>query len=268
MLILGMAMTTDKHYKKLRIFVASPSDMATERKRLAIVVQDLKALAEYLGVKLDLMDLHNVRTDLHQPAQAILEQLRPTEWDIFIGIVWHRFELSPNDAGSQNGKHYRSGTEEEFHLAHRLWKQRRRPHLMLYWCKRSIPPDDLDPDQYKRVKAFFASFVSDTNLYQTFDTRESFERLVRQHLTAFLVGTKQKKIVQILKQLTVSRDSIFNPHNIPPNAKSLARELRWNVNKVVEVGDALAVAGVVERIDAGADYPYYRLPQKATALAG
>ncbi len=47
-------MDTDS-LKKLRVFAASPRDVASERARLATVVEDLKALAEYVGVTLELV---------------------------------------------------------------------------------------------------------------------------------------------------------------------------------------------------------------------
>jgi hypothetical protein len=179
-----------KTLRKLRVFAASPSDMTSERMRLATVVEDLKALAEYVGVTLDLVDWEKVVPDLGRPEQVILNQLNPDTWDVFIGVLWHRFGAPPKQFDPQTGKEYLSGTEEEFHIAYRLWKQHRCPRVMFYWCKRNIPPDDLDLEQYKRIREFFAGFAPDTDhpgLYQVFEGIESFERLVRQNLTAFLL---------------------------------------------------------------------------------
>jgi hypothetical protein len=82
------------------------------------------------------------------------------------------------------------------------------------------------------------------------------------------MNTKQQKILRVLRRLAESRDNIFNTHNLPPNAEFLARELKMKVDEVVLMCDALAEAGVIERIEAGAQYPYYRLPNKATVLEG
>jgi hypothetical protein len=73
--------------KKLRIFAASPSDVANERARLAAVVEDLKALAEYVGVTLELVDWRQVVPDLGRAEQVIFDQLKPDTWDLFIGIL-------------------------------------------------------------------------------------------------------------------------------------------------------------------------------------
>jgi hypothetical protein len=73
---------------------------------------------------------------------------------VFIGILWHRFGTPPNAVDTQHEKEYLAGTEEEFWTAYRLWQQFGRPRLIMYRCIRAIPPDALDPDQYKLVKEF------------------------------------------------------------------------------------------------------------------
>ena len=136
---------------KLRIFVASPSDMATERGKVESVAVMLKPLADTLGIVIDIMDWRVVVPDMGRPEQVILDQLKPTAWDVLVGILWHRF-------GTPSGKEFQSGTEEEFVAAYRLWKQYGKPRIMMYRCNRPAPLDALDPDQFKLVKEFFAEF--------------------------------------------------------------------------------------------------------------
>jgi tetratricopeptide (TPR) repeat protein len=189
-------MNTNQSLKKLRLFAASPADVANERARLATVVEELRSLAEHVGVMLELVDWRKVVPDLKRPEQVILDQLQPTTWDLFIGILWHRFGTPTKGIDLQTGKEYLSGTEEEFRLAYRLWEQDKRPYMMFYWCKRNPPYDELDPGQFKQVRDFFAGFAPDKDhpgLYQTFDSSESFERLVRQNLTDFLLEYSQKE---------------------------------------------------------------------------
>lgn len=219
-------MNTDS-LKKLRIFAASPSDVANERARLATVVEDLKALAEYVGVTLELVDWRQVVPDLGRPEQVILDQLKPDTWDLFVGILWHRFGTPPGGKDPQTQKEYLSGTEEEFRVAHRLWQKHGRPRVMFYWCKRSIPPDDLDPDQYKRVKEFFAGFAPDADhpgLYQTFDSVESFERLVRQNLTRFLLDYSEQVKQRVVSPQEVQVFAPVVPDNLPRCAAFFGRD--------------------------------------------
>lgn len=103
--------------KKLRIFAASPSDASSERAKLETVVASLKPTADYLGLTLEVVDWRAVVPDAGRPQQIIFDQLKPTSWDIFVGILWHRFGTPPGGKDPQTQKDYLSGTEEEFRTA-------------------------------------------------------------------------------------------------------------------------------------------------------
>src|SRR3990170_335813 len=106
--------------KKLRIFAASPSDVTNERAKLETVVDSLKPTADYLGLTLEVIDWRAVVPDAGRPQQIIFDQLKPTSWDIFVGILWHRFGTPSGAKDPQTQKEYLSGTEEEFRTAYRL----------------------------------------------------------------------------------------------------------------------------------------------------
>src|SRR6266545_1333402 len=108
---------TGENPKTLRIFAASPSDVSTERAKLETVVETLRPTAEYLGLKLEVIDWRSVVPDVGRPQQIIFDQLKPTSWDIFVGILWHRFGTPPG-AKDRSGNNYLSGTEEEFKTAY------------------------------------------------------------------------------------------------------------------------------------------------------
>lgn len=146
-------------------------------------------MADYLGLTLEVVDWRAVVPEAGRPQQVIFDQLKPTSWDIFIGILWHRFGTPPG-AKDKEGKDYLSGTEEEFKTAYELWKQHGKPRMVLYRCTRALP-FDVDPDQLKNVRAFF-KLIEDVKgdyptLYQAFDTTESFEKLVLNNLQKLLI---------------------------------------------------------------------------------
>ncbi len=64
--------------KKLRIFAASPSDVASERAKLETVVEMLKPTADFLGLTLEVVDWRAVVPDAGRPQQVIFDQLKPT----------------------------------------------------------------------------------------------------------------------------------------------------------------------------------------------
>ncbi len=216
-----------RRLKNLRLFIAAPSDMNAERARLSLVVEDLKALANHVGVVLELVDWRQAVPDLGRPEQIILDQLQPDSWDIFIGILWHRFGTPPQQWDLQTGREYLSGTEEEFQVAYRLWQQHHRPRIMFYWCKRNPAFDDVDPIQLQRVKAFFAGFAPSADhpgLYQIFDTTESFERLVRKNLTDFLLQYAEQVNQQFVTPQELSEFTAAMPNTLPRRAAFFGRE--------------------------------------------
>jgi len=179
-----------ENLQKLRIFVAAPSDVATERAKVETVATSLKPIADYLGLTLEVVDWRAVVPDAGRPQQVIFDQLKPTSWDIFVGILWHRFGTPPGAKDPQTQKEYLSGTEEEFRVAYRLWKEYGKPRIIVYRCTRAIPLD-ADFAQAQRVKDFFKE-IQDPHgefrvLTQSFDTPESFEKLALDNLQKLLI---------------------------------------------------------------------------------
>lgn len=122
-------MNLNQSLKKLRIFAASPSDVAAERAKLETVLGLLKPLADHIGLSVEVVDWRKVAPDMGRPQQVIFDQLQPATWDVFIGILWHRFGTPPGGKDPQTQKEYLSGTEEEFRTAFRLWEQFKKPLL-------------------------------------------------------------------------------------------------------------------------------------------
>lgn len=175
--------------KILRIFVAFPSDVATERNKVEWAASALRRLADWLGLKLDVVDWHQVVPEPGRPEAVILDQLNPTSWDLFIGILWQRFGTPTGARDPETGQDYMSGTEEEFRSAYRLWQKYQRPRIMVYRCLRAMSPL-ADPEQLKRVQDFFAEFDATgahPGLYTPFDTTESFGRLLLDHFIKHLL---------------------------------------------------------------------------------
>ena len=192
--------------KKLRIFAASPSDMAAERSKIEAVASTLKPLADSLGIVLEVVDWGSVLPSMGRPEQIILDQIKPDSWDIFIGILWHRFGTPTGGKDANTEQIYLSGTEEEFKVAHQLWQNHGRPRIMMYRCKRNVPLGVLNPDQFKRVQEFFEQFDTyegaHPGLYQTFDTTKSFEKL--------LLGNLQKLLLERSNESPEKTDTIVD----------------------------------------------------------
>jgi len=222
-------MTTNKDLKKLRLFAASPSDVATERARLETVVGLLKPLADHIGLSVDVVDWRKVVPDMGRPQQVIFDQLQPTTWDVFIGILWHRFGAPPGGKDPQTQKEYLSGTEEEFKTAFRLWEQFQKPRIMMYRCTRQVDLTVVDFDQARKVQEFFAQFDAmkgqHPGLYQSFDTAEAFEKLLWDNLLKILLKYSEEETGQVISPQTVEAIvSRRNPDTLPPRAAFFGRD--------------------------------------------
>jgi predicted amidohydrolase len=194
-------MNISKSYKELRIFLASPGDLTKERNQMKIVVEELNRSANRLGANFNLLEWHRVVPDMGRPQQVIFDQLKPEEWDLFIGILWHRFGTETGAKYPDTDRGFFSGTEEEFYTAYSLWKSHRRPRIMFYHCVRPIAPDKLDPDQLKRVNAFLADFAHNADhpgIYQSFRSTAEFVKRIREDLMQFLLDYNEQKQSQLV----------------------------------------------------------------------
>ncbi len=217
--------------KKLRIFAASPADVATERAKLETVVASLKPIADYLGLTLEVVDWRAVVPDAGRPQQIIFDQLKPTSWDIFVGILWHRFGTPPGGKDPQTQKDYLSGTEEEFRVAYRLQRQFDKPRIVMYRCSRPIP-QEADLVQAQRVKDFFKEIQDPQGefrvLTQSFDTIESFGNLWLDNLQKLLAeyGEQSKNpITPEVAQILAPKI----PNNLPRRAAFFGRAKEMDV---------------------------------------
>lgn len=176
----------------IRLFIASPGDVAEERKRLAKIVDGLNGqLAEHMGVRFELKEWRHVTPGMGRPEDVILDQLPVTTWDVFIGLLWLRFGMPPGK--NRGGEDHDSGTEEEFHLAHRANMETGRPRILFYRCTRQAPVS-VDIEQLGRVQRFFVEFGpngQNPGLFQDFGRANEFEKMVEKHLTKLLIEEYQ-----------------------------------------------------------------------------
>ena len=167
----------------LSVFVASPSDVDEERNRLEEVIRELNtAWARQLGIRLEL-----IRWETHaypsfgEDSQAVINEQISQDFDLFIGLMWHRFGTPTGRAGS--------GTVEEFQRAKERYEANSDAlQLMIYFKDAPVlvPPSQLDHEQIDRVSNFRSSLGEEGALYWLFQTVDEFEKLIRLHLTRYI----------------------------------------------------------------------------------
>ena len=162
----------------LRIFVASPSDLAEERKLLEGVVQELNLTwPQQLGISLELIkwETHAFPGAGTDPQEVLNRQI-PHDYDILLLMLWSR--IGTPTPRSQ------SGTLEEFEIAYERWRSDPKSiRLMIYFKTAPLSPDDIDPDQLRLLQEFRKSLGDRGILYSTFTGGEEFSQLLRIHLS-------------------------------------------------------------------------------------
>jgi len=174
------------------VFVASPGDVSRERRSLNKVVSEINhTIGEKEGFRLSLKKWETHTRPAMGRAQGVInQQLGPS--DIFLGIMWKRF-------GTPTGK-ARSGTEEEFNLAHNQWKRKttNKPEILFYFRESGFyPKSEAELEQVKKVQAF-RSKIRRKALIWSYKTLSSFPDIVRPHLidAARTVMQKQNKLTR------------------------------------------------------------------------
>jgi hypothetical protein len=109
-------------------------------------------------------------------------QLAIPEYDIFIGIIWHRLGTPTQRAGS--------GTEEEFRIAYESWQRNRKPReILFYFCQAPVALPETDEEAQQLVKTTqFRNKLSQEGLVWEYADHPAFADLVRPHLVKVISG--------------------------------------------------------------------------------
>jgi hypothetical protein len=159
----------------IRVFLASPGDLAEEREALARLVRDINDVLAYLAPEARLsIELIRYEThaypDIGQPQEVINRQI-PLDYDIFVGVMWRR--CGTKTANSP------SGTIEEFRRACERRRDGHLPRIMFYFCEQLIPiPDASELEQLKEVVKF-RDELARTGFTWTYPAHTDFAEHVR-----------------------------------------------------------------------------------------
>ena len=194
----------------LKVFVASPSDVKPERDALASIIAEFN---QTWG------DSHNIRLELigwethtfpaiGEDAQDVVNKQIGDNYDIFLGIMWGRF-------GTSTGR-FDSGTEEEFNRAIDRLNLGERLEIMFYFKVADIPYQDIDPEQFNKVKVFKVNESKRKGVYyHEFRATDEFVGLVRVHLSkvvqAWLLSNQKTDEVKTRSEATTGEEPTFNP---------------------------------------------------------
>ena len=129
--------------KVFRILIASPSDVEEEREQISKVIQEWNDLHSHER-KIVLLPLKwetHSSPEYNKRPQDVINKEVVDYCDMAVGVFWTRL-------GSPTGSH-ESGTIEEIERVGKSGKI-----VMLYFSKAKVELDDIDLEQYKKLKDF------------------------------------------------------------------------------------------------------------------
>lgn len=170
----------------LTIFLASPRDLAEERKIVSETVSRVnKVLSRRVGWSIDLLGWEDTLPGGSRPQELINKDVDSCE--LFLGILWRRW-------GLETGK-YSSGFEEEFDRVQERRKKTGSPEIWLFF--KAIDEDSVkDPgDQLKRVLRFKNEQIQNKELmFKEFKNTEDWVKVIYDDLLQYALDLSYKEI--------------------------------------------------------------------------
>lgn len=166
----------------LKIFLASPGDVKSERELIFALKDDLDHLiGKPNRIRFEFVNWErNAYPGIGEDAQDVINQNINDDYSIFLGIFWQRFGTPTNRA--------ESGTKEEYDRAYKKFKSNSDSnHIMLYF--KTAPPDniyDLDYNQFEKVKKFKKEIESQGVLYWEFTNPDELKNQLLLHLSSLI----------------------------------------------------------------------------------
>lgn len=166
---------------KIRVFVASPSDVTKEREHLKAVIDELNTtIAPFKNLSIELVKWESHATpSMGRPQEVINSQIG--QYDIFVGIMWTRFGTPTGNA--------ESGTEEEFQLAYKQWENSKSIWILFYFCQKPFMPRKVDEIAQLQKVIEFRESLSSLGLTWEYSDSNEFPNVVRPHLARILLDT-------------------------------------------------------------------------------
>ncbi len=188
--------------RDFKLFVASPSDVTSERDSLAKVVEEVNLThGRPLGYTIELLRWETHAAPSAGRGQGVINKLIG-KYDIFVGIMWRRFGTPTGVAGS--------GTEEEFRIAYRAWKKNPSMLLMFYFCQKPFMPQRTDEVDQMRQVLLFRGELRGKALVWDYDAPETFSDTIRKHLCLRITNLIEESTARVVHKATPDDRTIGN----------------------------------------------------------
>jgi len=171
----------------LKIFLASPSDVAKERDYVIEVIEEInRTIAPSKGVILEVVSSKHTFPGYGQDGQSVLNKQIGTmkEYEIFLGIMWSRVGTPTQRAPS--------GTIEEFKRAVRANKSHEKPEIWFYFRKLEAHLDTKEKLEQAQKVVTFKKEVQRKALTHDYNSPSNFRDRFRQDISLWLNARPNK----------------------------------------------------------------------------
>ncbi len=169
--------------RQISVFIASPGDLAPERKVFKDTIDELNAgFADGAGIKFIPVGWEDVLAETGRRPQAVINR-ELEQCDVVFLALHRRWGQSAPDSK------FSSYTEEEFRLALSLWRKKKSPEVLIFF--KSVDNASVaDPGpELKKVLDFRTELQKEhMTLIRSFNTEVDFGKEVDSHLRAFARG--------------------------------------------------------------------------------
>jgi hypothetical protein len=166
--------------RQISVFIASPGDLAPERKVFKDTIDDLNSgFADGAGVKFVPIGWEDVLAETGRRTQGVINR-ELDECDLFVLALHRRWGQDAPDSK------FSSYTEEEFELAYKLWRMKKSPEVLVFF-KTVDNASVADPGpELKKVLEFRKKLEEGhAILIRPFNTDVDFGKEIDRHLRAF-----------------------------------------------------------------------------------
>ncbi|MBE9092408.1 hypothetical protein [Tychonema sp. LEGE 07203] len=197
--------------EKLKIFLASPSDVAKECDYVIEVIEEInRTIAPSKGVILEVVSSKHTFPGYGQDGQSVLnKQIGPMkQYEIFLGIMWSRVGTPTKRAPS--------GTIEEFRRAVRANKSHEKPEIWFYFRKLEAHLDTQEKLEQAQKVVTFKKEVQRKALTHDYNSPSNFRERFRRDISLWLNARPNKTSRSRTAAANRSKKSSVTPTNSQP----------------------------------------------------
>lgn len=241
--------------RHIKVFIASPNDLSSERKAFKEVIENLNAgFGDGAQVEFEAIGWEDTLATTGRRNQSVINE-EIDLCDIFILVFYRRWGQEAPDA-----KPYTSYTEEEFYRALDRWQKEGKPEIYAFF-KKVDPESEADPGaQLTKVLQFRRQLENTRSLiYRTFSDKKHFVQEIDKHLRAFAKGdlpkTEKSRDILILpsgfleaieKEKKIAQESLAEAERAKSSERMVILKLEEMQLQLANDAALLAINGQVD----------------------